>query len=357
MKQGIKAEKNFIITVLFTALFSVFALSSVSAAEEAILKNQLTFYGDNTEFFDPYRLRQTLLGQQLESTLEVPTGPRTTFEGGLFLDHPSAEATSTNVLPVLSFRFHDADFLGILGTLQTIHRHGFIEPLEVTILELTRPIEYGFQWIQTGNAFRLDAFLDWQAILSSSQRETFDYGGTLEWPLLSIATLLGQYHGYHVGGVTYPGPVWNNFAAAMGPRFELGGSSTSRDSISVLGLTSKTIGLAGYPGPAAGYGFYTKAVFWLFPSFNVFGIDWVGSDFYSVEGDGNYNSVGYDGVYYQSNRTYEEAGVQFEQEIESNILFDAEFRSHWIDNTWANSVRFLVQVPFDVPVQIPRRGE
>lgn len=342
---------------LFWVLPLLVACIGSARAEDLTLKNELTFYGDNTEFFDPYRLRQTLLGQQLQSFFQVPTGPRTGFEGGLFLDHASAQNDTTNALPIFSFKFHSDDFVGVLGTLHPVHRHGFIEPLEVTTLELTRPIEYGFQWLQTSDAFHMDAFLDWQQVLSPSQRETFDYGGTIDWPLLPATVLMAEYHGYHVGGVTYPGPVWNNFATAVGPRFELGGPEHTTDSLSLLGLTSKTLDLTGYPGPDVGYAFYAKAVVWLVPGFNVFGIDWVGQDYYSAEGDGNYNSVGYDGVYYQSSRTYEELGVQFEQEIESNILFDAEFRSHWIDNTWANSFRFVAQVPFDLMVPVTRRAQ
>jgi hypothetical protein len=328
----IRIKNKLFVIVLLAGLLT----GSKAFSDDGLFKNKLTFYGDNTEFFAPYRLRQTLLGQQFESSLEILTGPHTSFEGGIFLDHPSAQATNTTVNPIFDFRFHSDDFVGILGTLQTIHRHGFIEPLEVTTLELTRPIEYGLQWLQTGNAYKMDAFLNWQTILNPNQRETFDYGGTAELSLVPGASLLGQYHGYHVGGVSYPGPVWNNFAVAVGPCFELDGPVGAKDSLSLLALNSKIIDLTAYPGPTAGYGFYAKAVVWLFPSFNVFGID---------------------GVYYQSSRTYEEAGVQFEQEIESHILFDAEFRSHWIDNSWANSFRFVVQIPFDVPVSLPRHGE
>lgn len=332
--------------ILFLGVFSsVFA-------DEVTLRNSLTFYGDNTEFFEPFRLRETILGQQFESFLEANTGARTLFQAGVFADHRSAQSAITDVLPILSFRFHDNDSLGILGTLQTLRRHGMIEPLEVTTLELTRPVEYGFQWLQTGKAFRVDVFLDWQDLLTPDQRETFDYGGTAELPLEPFLSLQGQYHGYHVGGVTYPGPVWNNFAAVLGPCFEVAGPGDSKDSLALLGLTSKTLDLTTYPGPEVGYAFYAKATVWLFPGFNLFGIDWVGKDYYSAEGDPNYNSLGYDGVYYRSDRTYEELGAQFLTEIESGIIFDAEVRSHWIEDSWANSFRFLVQVPFDVGVDI-----
>jgi hypothetical protein len=321
-------------------------------AEELNLVNDLTFYGDNTEFFEPFRLRQTILGQQFESYLDAPTGDHTGFWAGLFVDHPSAQDTEVDVKPILSFRFHDNDSTGIFGTLQTVARHGLIEPLEVTTLELTRPIEYGLQWLQEGKIFKMDAFLDWQDVLTFDQREIFDYGGSAELPLESFLSLEGQYHGYHVGGVSFPGPVWNNFATALGPRVEVKGPGKGPDSLTLLGLTSKTIDLTTYPGPEEGYGFYAKAVVWLFPDFNLFGIDWVGKDFYSYEGDSNYDSVGYDGVYYQSNRTYEELGLQLNTVIESGITFDFEFRLHWIEDSMANSFRIVAQAPFDVGVEL-----
>src|SRR5271154_6530102 len=106
--------------------------------EEIDFKNDLTFYGDNTEFFEPFRLRATTLGQQFKSYLDEPTGDHTGFWAGIFLDHPSAQDTEVDLKPILSFRFHDNDTIGIFGTLQTVSRHGMIEPLEVTTLELTR---------------------------------------------------------------------------------------------------------------------------------------------------------------------------------------------------------------------------
>ncbi len=338
-----------------TVLAAVFLLGCAAPAvraDDVTLRNNLTCYGDNTEFFEPFRLRATTLGQQFESYLDGTTGDRTGFWAGIFLDHPSAQDTSVDVKPILSFRFHDNDSTGVMGTLQTLHRHGYIEPLESTILELTRPVEYGVQWLQTGDVFKMDAFLDWQDLLTPDQRETFDYGGTAELPAASFLSLMGQFHGYHMGGVGYPGPVWNNFAVALGPALKIPGADKSPDTLAVMGLTSKTLNLDAYPGPEVGWAFYAKAVVWLVPGLNLFGIDWVGKDFYSVEGDSNYNSIGYNGVYYLSNRTYEELGAQFITEIDSGITFDAEVRAHWIEDTSANSVRIMAQMPFDLGLGI-----
>src|SRR5258708_37129386 len=82
----------------------VWILSTAFAwAGNVTLQNAFTFYGDNTEFFEPFRLRETLLGQQFKSYLNLETGPRTSLWAGLFAEHPSAFDSTTTVQPILPF--------------------------------------------------------------------------------------------------------------------------------------------------------------------------------------------------------------------------------------------------------------
>src|SRR5579883_1651960 len=104
-----------LLAILVGAIPAVFA-------GEVTFKNEFTFYGDNTEFFEPFRLRETILGQQFKSFLDAETGDHTNLQAGLFADHRSAEDTTTEVKPIFSFRFHDNDTIGVFGTLQTISR-------------------------------------------------------------------------------------------------------------------------------------------------------------------------------------------------------------------------------------------
>lgn len=115
-------------------------------------------------------------------------------------------------------------------------------------------------------------------------------------------------------------------------------------------MGSKTTNLADYQGPTYGGGIYTKLLICPDHQWQFFGISWFGQDFESYEGDGNYNSLSYDGTYYESSRTYEELGIRRFVEIENGVTFDFELRSHWIDASWANSFRFMAFVPFDVTV-------
>src|ERR1700677_4665810 len=69
-----------------------------TAAEGAVeWKNQFTFYGDNNEFFEPFRVRETLLGQQFNSFLDVSVKQNVDLWAGAFVDHQSAQAVTTNV--------------------------------------------------------------------------------------------------------------------------------------------------------------------------------------------------------------------------------------------------------------------
>ena len=220
----------------------------------------LTLYGDNTEFFEPYRIRETILGQQFKTFLDASTGGHTSFWAGLFADHRAAQDTAFPVRPILSFVYHTDTSKGILGTLETANRHGLIEPMEVTTLELTRPIEYGLQWIQKDDFIRLDSFLDWQQLLAPGTSEVFDYGGSAIMPLFGDLGLEAQLHGYHAGGAQYNVPVWNNLAAGLGFKWQADPEVLGKTFLEVYGLTSKTTNLAGYLGPTEGYGLYVKEI-------------------------------------------------------------------------------------------------
>src|SRR5581483_5158409 len=150
---------------IFLAIFlGVLCLSVNSRLLSADItwRNAFTFYGDNTEFFEPFRTGETLLGQQGKSTLEAALGSRTFLSVGVFGDFRSTSDVdpAVDVKPLLSFEYREGGTRLIMGTLETRDRHGFLEPLEVTFLEFTRPIEYGIQWIQDNPTFKTDMFLN-----------------------------------------------------------------------------------------------------------------------------------------------------------------------------------------------------
>ena len=85
-------------------------------------------------------------------------------ESRLWLRVLAAEnlAPIDEVRPLLGFRYRTRTSLGVLGTLVTEDRHGYLEPLEVSTLEFTRPVEYGMQWREDRRQVGGEVFIDWQ---------------------------------------------------------------------------------------------------------------------------------------------------------------------------------------------------
>lgn len=181
-------------------IMALFCLSSRSThAFEMVWKNDFTFYGDNTEFFEPFRTRETILGQQGKSWLETALGANDFLLTGVFADFRSVEDPQVTVKPILSFEYRKQGLTLVMGTLETHDRHGYLEPLEVTTLEFTRPIEYGIQWMERDAAYNADLFLNWHLLNTPGVPETMDYGGVMKEKLDDHLTLEGQMHGFHEG--------------------------------------------------------------------------------------------------------------------------------------------------------------
>src|SRR5215217_3476491 len=75
-------------------------------AQELTWNNGLTFYLDNTEFFNPYRTGETLLGGQILSFLSAALGPRSEVVAGFYGNHQSGDSRFLEPFkPILGFRY------------------------------------------------------------------------------------------------------------------------------------------------------------------------------------------------------------------------------------------------------------
>jgi len=341
--------------------------SAVPARAQGITwNNKLTFYADNTEFFNPYRTGETLLGGQISSFLSVVLGPRTEVIAGFHGNHQSGDTRFLSpFLPILGFRYHTEHSLGVIGTLVTEDRHGYLEPLEGTLLDITRPIEYGVQWREQHKHGGGELYLNWQHLNTRTSREVFDYGLLLHADPLSWLKLEMQGHGLHHGGQLYSAgePVVNNQVLALGGkihgRLPLAGAS----SIYVFQMLSHGDVYSLPAGrPNHGSGTYIRVGVtpgnWL----ELFAIQWWGQDFVSNEGDANYNSQGSDPTFYHPHRKYQEIGLARVTPIEAGLTLDTEFRFHRIDDLhsiaigtspWEYSYRVIVRAPFSLRLRPP----
>jgi hypothetical protein len=324
-----------------------------------------TFYADNTEFFTPYRLGETILGAQATGALSIRPRDDVELLVGAFGDYRYGSPHFLDqIKPVLSLRWRarsqSREAVGVLGTLITERRHGFLEPIEVTTLELTRPVEYGGQWIERRRWMRADLFVNWQHLLSSTQREVFDYGGVLALTPARWLAIEGQLHGVHHGGQQYSGaePVENNVVTALGARLVDTLPLLGRSELALFRLQGRgNIDPAAPDGePRHGWGTYLRGGITPLRWVELFGIYWRARDFLSAEGDRNYSSEGFTYArYYRSPRTYIELGIARRVPIERGIALDTELRFHRMDHqpstdpifgkTWEYSYRIVARVP------------
>ena len=213
-----------------TSICALFLLMARPLSSQQITwRTVATLYGDNTEFFTPYRVGETILGGQLSSWFDGVLGPHASVDLGLFADRRAGSNQFVDSLkPILSFRYRTTHGLGVFGTLETVDRHGLLEPLMVTTREITTPIEYGAQWIEHTSNFHGEVWINWQKINQPDQREQFEVGNVYRFDPLRWVTLQAQQLWYHRGGQLFnPTPVTNNYAEGPG--------ITVHDSIAHLG--------------------------------------------------------------------------------------------------------------------------
>ena len=106
------------------------------AAQRLSWSTVTTFYADNTEFFTPYRIGETILGAQFHTSLLMRPGRRTSIRLGAFGDQRSgSDEFLESPRPVVAFQYQSRTSTGTLGTVFPERRHGFLDALQVSTLE------------------------------------------------------------------------------------------------------------------------------------------------------------------------------------------------------------------------------
>lgn len=357
-------RRRLLAMTMATALLA--AATRSASAQDLTWKNGLTFYLDNTEFFNPYRTGETLLGGQVLSYLSAVLGPRTEVVAGFHGNHESGDSRFLSPFkPILGFRYRTDHSVGAIGTLVTEDRHGYLEPLEGALLDITRPVEYGVQWREQHTAGGGEVFLNWQRLNTSRGREVFDYGLLLHANPSRWLRLELQGHGVHHGGQLFNAgePVANNQALALGGQLSATLPFLGASSLRAFQLLSHGDIDSLRPGrPDHGHGTYLRAAFTPGNWVELFAIQWWGRDFVANEGDNNYSSQGSDLAYYKPYRKYQEVGLVRRTPIESGLTLDTEFRFHRIDDRrsiaigrspWEYSYRMMVRAPFSLRLNRP----
>lgn len=334
-----------------------------SSAQEMSWLTDFVFYGDNTEFFNPFRTGETLLGGQFQTAVAFDVSPRIRVLAGGSLDYRSGGDRLRELEPLLSFRYRNSTSTGVVGTLIRRDRHELIDPLAVSTLAFNRPTEQGLQWIEHRLGLDMEMFLNWQALNTTASREIIDYGITMDARPSDHVAILFQLHGVHHGGQLFDAgePVSNNIALGPGARLSAEFDGLGPSSLTLFYLVST----GDIPEPRAadvesGSGVYVRAVIEPVSWLELSVLQWWGDNFIAVEGDANYGSKTLEPEEYRPDRKYSEIGLKGTKALEEGVSLSGDFRLHHVDgargkgissSTWEYSYRITAEVPVDVSIR------
>ncbi len=343
--------------MLRAALIAGCMLLAVGAAAQEVdysVDATATFYGDNTEFFNPFRKGETTIGLHGFIVGEARTSERLAIRAGVFANQRFGSTRPFDEWrPVLSLVIGGPRSQLVLGTIRTFRRaqgigpdrsgpHGLLPPLQVETLSFTRPWEAGMQWIVHTTSIEHESWVNWQRIATADQRERFDAGATSRITVHRAISIGGDFHVVHDGGqLTDVGAVGESVAGAIGG--EVGGPSGPLDRLS---LEAYLLGSRYVPDRADPHA--TRAGFATFlrvsaekERWRVHVIAYRGDDFITREGDRNYLSIRLDGTGYRALRDYAEIGATKVMPLAKDSWIEASLRGHRIERRYQYSFRIV----------------
>jgi hypothetical protein len=311
------------------------------------------FFGDNTEFRNPFREGETLLGAAATVAVELPLSDRATLVAGAFgMRQFGSDAAFDLARPVLALRLHNGRSTLTIGTLDTAMGgrppgpdragpHGLLPPIQRETLSFERPYEAGLQWQFAGSSFRHDAWINWQRLNTPAHRERFDAGIGGEALVTSWLSIPFQAHIVHEGGQLFAsGPVADSTAFGSGAIVR-GSARSLRLTLEMHGLLSRYV-----PDRDAaalyreGVGTFVRTAVER-AAWRGHVIAWRARNFVKVEGDSNYLGVTRAGVLHRGWRRYAEAGITRTFHPASEARVETSARLHRIEDHTEYSFRIL----------------
>lgn len=306
---------------------------------------EVLFFGDNTEFRNPYREGETILGAAATFAVDIRLGEHASLIAGAFgTRHYGSDRAFDLARPVLTLRLTKDRSTLLIGTLDVpvagdppgpdrTGPHGLLPPIQRETLAFERPYEAGFQWKFDGASVTQDAWINWQRLNTPAHRERFDTGVAGEARVMSWLAIPYQFHIVHEGGQLFAaGPVADSTTAATGAVF--------RGRLGRQLLTLETIGILARFVPdrdaadryVEGSGGFLRAAL-ARDGWRGHLVIWGSEDFVKVEGDPNY----------QASR-YAELGITRTFRPAPGTIVETSARLHRIDGDIEYSFRVLGSV-------------
>ena len=328
--------------------------SSVRAQEQLTIRSDFLFYGDNTEFHNPFREGETIFGAAVRVAAEIGLNDRVFISAGGFGNQRfGSESAFEQVRPVLSLMVRGRRSSFVLGTLPPLSSdlpsgpdrngpHQLLPPLQRETLAFDRPYETGLAWTFNGRELQHHFWLEWQRLNTVAHRERFDGGLRTSYRLTNVVTVPLQLHVVHEGGQLFQsGAVADSAAVATG--VVLSGTVAGQYAVTLdtLGLVSRYVPDRSRPELSRdGTGFFGRAAAER-AGWRGHVIFWRGRNFITAEGDPNYLSVTGSGIRYRGTRDYSEAGLTRRFTLARAAVLDVSGRVHRVEGRYEYSFRIL----------------
>jgi hypothetical protein len=327
--------------------------SNTSAQEQLTIRSDFLFYGDNTEFRNPFREGETIFGAAFRVTAELALNERVTVSGGGFGNQRfGSDSALEQVRPVLSLTVRGRRSAFVFGTLPPLTSeipsgpdrngpHVLLPPLQRETLAFDRPYETGLAWTFNGTDLQHHFWLEWQRLNTPEHRERFDGGMRTSYRLSDHVAVPLHLHVVHEGGQLHQsGPVADSAAIAAGAIV----SGTIADyaaSLEVFGLGSRYVPDRSRTNLSRdGVGFFTRAAAER-SGWRGHVIFWRGRNFIKDEADPNYLSITRSGERYRGTRDYSEAGLTRRFRLARGAVLDVAGRLHRVEARYEYSFRIL----------------
>ena len=349
-------------TSLAASILAVLCLGPAlpaAAQQQATLLADLTIYGDNTEFFNPFRDGETLLGAAGTVGVDIELTDQATLRGGLFLNHRYGSARfAEQWRPVISLTVESGASRFVFGTLDTVPNdftaapdlggpHGLLPPLQVETLAFTRAHEGGIQWQVASDRLDQDAWINWQRLNTAEHRERFDAGvrGRLAIGTGSPVALAYQMHIVHEGGQLFDaGPVNDSIAGGPGLVIEPRIGFFDATSVEAYGMWSKHVPDRAVPESTDhGHGILLRAAVTK-RGWRGHAILWRACLWLKDEGDPNYGSRLQDSTVFRATRRYGEVGLSRAFYEADGVMLAGSLRLHRVERDYNYSFRILAHV-------------
>jgi hypothetical protein len=328
--------------------------SSAPAQEQLAVRSDFLFYGDNTEFRNPFREGETIFGAAVRVAADIGLSERVTVTAGGFGNQRyGAEDAFEQARPVLSLTVRGRRSAFVLGTLPPLTSalppgpdrngpHELLPPLQRETLAFDRPYEPGLAWTFDGARLSHHFWLEWQRLNTTEHRERFDGGARASYRLSPYVALPIQFHLVHEGGQLHSsGPVADSAAIATGVAVSGPIGRDYRTTVDVYGLGSRVVPDRSLPDLSRdGVAFFGRVAVER-SGWRGHVIFWRGRNFIKDEGDPNYQSIARSGARYRGTRDYSEAGLTRRFTLARGAVLDASGRLHRVEQHYEYSFRFV----------------